>query len=167
MIELTDTQIAQYWHRSYASVDGLWFMKIEEKHGFDEAVNIDDEVWKVLPKIQARMLKSMSRMENGIEQLLECLTTKLELEGFTFSAERTGTGGGFRIVISKCPWHDVMIKSGREELSGKVNPRICNTEHSVWVSEFGDSIHFQSEEQICKGSEACILQFEPASADTP
>jgi hypothetical protein len=40
MIELSDKQIAEFWHRSYTSVDGLWFMKVEEKHGFDLALDI-------------------------------------------------------------------------------------------------------------------------------
>ncbi|GAF84732.1 unnamed protein product, partial [marine sediment metagenome] len=60
MIELSNRQIAEFWHRSYASVDGLWFMRVEERYGFDAALDIDNEVWKVLPKIQARMLKSMA-----------------------------------------------------------------------------------------------------------
>ncbi|NLE90228.1 MAG: hypothetical protein GX602_04765, partial [Dehalococcoidales bacterium] len=58
MEELSDRQISQYLQRSYEAVDGLWFMKVEEKLGFDTALEIDGEVWKVLPKIQARMLKN-------------------------------------------------------------------------------------------------------------
>jgi predicted ArsR family transcriptional regulator len=167
MIELSDKQIADFWHRSYATVDGLWFMKVEEKYGFDSAVDVDDEVWQVLPKIQARVLKSIGGMEYGMNALFECLITKFDLEGFSFQAERTSTGDGFKIVIAKCPWHDVMIKSGREALSDKVNPRICSTELSVWASEFGDDIRFELEEQICKGSTSCILRFGPAPAGTP
>ena len=83
MIQLNQRQIAEFWHSSYAKVDGLWCMKVEEKYGFDEALNIDNEVWKVLPKIQARMLKSMSGEDEGIEALFECLTAKLNLEGFS------------------------------------------------------------------------------------
>ena len=30
MIELNDKQIAEYFYRCYTSVDGLWFMKVEE-----------------------------------------------------------------------------------------------------------------------------------------
>jgi hypothetical protein len=59
MIQLTPEQIAEYYHRSYTVVDGLWFMKIEEKYGFDAALDIDKEVWKVFPKMQARLLKSL------------------------------------------------------------------------------------------------------------
>ncbi len=167
MIELTAEQVVEFWHRSYTSVDGLWFMKVEEKYGFEVALEVDNEVWKVLPKIQARMVKSMGETAQGTEGLLECLSTKLGLEGFTFEAERAAGGDGFKIVISRCPWHEVMVKSGREELSERVGTLICNTEYSVWASEFGDDIRFTLKDQICKKAESCVLQFGSTLAATP
>lgn len=159
MIELNDKQIAEFCYQSYTAVDGLWFMKAEEKYGFDTALEIDNEVWKVLPKIQARMLKSMGKIEDGMEALFHCLTTKLTLDGFRFETEKTGNDGSFKVIIDRCPWHDLMVKSGRENLSEKVGNLICNTEYSVWASEFGNDICFELQRQICKGSESCILQF--------
>lgn len=159
MFDLNDKQIADFYYRSYTAVDGLWFMKIEEKHGFDVALDIDNEVWKVLIKIQARMLKSMGKMGNGIEALFECFTTMLKLNGYTFKTEKTGSDNGFRVIVSTCPWHNFMVKAGRENLSEKINTLICNTEGSVWASEFDDNIRFELQCQICKGSEFCILQF--------
>ncbi|MFC2005365.1 DUF6125 family protein [Chloroflexota bacterium] len=159
MIELNDKQIADFFHRSYTAVDGLWFMKIEEKFGFDTALEIDDNVWKVLPKIQSRMLKAMAGMENGIEALLECFTTKLTLEGCMFRVERLENDGGFKVIINRCPWHDVMVKSGREKLSPKVGKVICNSEYSGWASEFDNNIRFEQLCRICEGSETCIIQF--------
>ena len=159
MIELNHKQAAEFYYRSYTTVDGLWFMKVEEKYGFDTALEIDKEVWKVLPKIQARMLKSMGKTGNGMEALVECFTTKLTLDGFTFRIEKTRNDRGFRVIINRCPWHSLMVKSGRENLSEKVGTLICNTEYSTWASEFGDNICFELQDQICKGSEFCILQF--------
>jgi predicted ArsR family transcriptional regulator len=160
MIELTQKQIAEYFHRSYTAVDGLWFMKIEEKYGFDVALDIDNEVWKVCPKIQARLLKSMGKLDTGTDALFEALTTKLKLEGFEFKTEKTDRG--FRITINNCPWHNLMIKSKREVLSGKVGTLICNTEYRAWAAEFGENIKFELEEQICTGSRRCILEFVSA-----
>ncbi len=159
MIKLSNEQIKQYFHRSYAAADGLWFMKVEDKYGFDVALDIDNEVWKVLPKIQARMLKSMGKMENGMDALFECLTTRLSLEGFKFEAEKDSAGKIFTVNISECPWHNAMIKLGREKLSEKVGTLVCNTEYSVWASEFGENISFELKKQICKGCKSCILHF--------
>ncbi len=156
MVKLSDRQIADYFHRSYTAVDGLWFMKLEEEYGFDKALEIDRRVWEVLPKIQARKLKSILDVGEGLEALEECLTTKLDLEGFSFETE--GFEEGFRIIIHECPWHELMVRSGREELSGKVGSVICDTEYPVWASEFGD-IRFELKEQICEGSSCCTLDF--------
>lgn len=156
MKELTDKQIASYFHRSYAAADGLWFMKVEDKCGFDIALEIDDQVWKVLPKIQARMLKSMLLLDEGIEGLGEGIKTRLALEGFEFEVEKYKDG--LKFVIKRCPWHELMVKSGREHLSEKVSSLICREENSVWASEFG-GIGFELDEQICKGSGRCMLRF--------
>jgi hypothetical protein len=158
MKSLTDSQVAEYFHRCYKAVDGLWFMKVEAKYSFDAALNVDEEVWKVMPKIQARMIKSMLRKGEAQVTLLESLNTKLSLEGFKFKIEQDEKG--FRILISDCPWHNLMVKSDRERLSKEVGTTICNAEYSVWISEFRENIKFSFRTQKCKGSEKCILDFK-------
>jgi len=156
MKELTDEQIAEYFRRSYTAADGLWFMKVEDKFGFDAALEVDDQVWGVLPKIQARTLKTMMDLDNGMDGLYRSVTVRLGLEGFEFEAVRNGQG--FIIFIRRCPWHDIMVKSGRAHLSEKVSSRICREENKVWATEFG-GISFELEAQICKGREGCTLLF--------
>lgn len=156
MINLTDKQVAEYFRRSYTAVDGLWFMKVEEKYGFDAALQLDEAVWRVLPKIQARAMKSMASLENGLDGLYEGITTRLVLEGFEFKAEKDSEG--FRVLIERCPWHDLMVKSGRENLSATVSNIICDIENSTWANEFGVA-KFDREARICNGSQRCILLF--------
>ena len=162
MLKLNDRQIGEYFKRSYTAVDGLWFMKVEEEYGFDTALDIDDEVWKIMPKIQARKLKSIGNLEGGIDALRECLLAKFALDGFEFTAEQTNNGNTIRIILTECPWHKIMIDAGREDLSEKVGTRICNTEYQVWAAEFGDTIKFELDDQICKGNKSCTLLFKVA-----
>jgi hypothetical protein len=157
MNSLTKQQIIEYFHRSYMAADGLWFMKVEEKHGFNAALKIDKEVWRVMPKIQARMLKSMLGKGEDENALLESLKAKLTLEGFKFKVEQKLDG--FQFQITDCPWHNLMVKSGREEYSEKVGTTICNVEYSVWTSEFDEKMQFTFQTQKCKGSEHCTLNF--------
>jgi predicted ArsR family transcriptional regulator len=156
MKRISESQIAAYFRRSYTAADGLWFMKVEETFDFDTALEIDHQVWKVLPKIQARMLKSMLSLDNNLQGLYEGITTRLALDGFEFEAEKGNAG--FKILIKKCPWHEMMIKSGRMQLSEKVSSLICPTENSAWASEFGD-FAFQLEKQMCKSERNCVLHF--------
>ena len=39
MFQPDDKQTVEYLRRSYSAVDGLWFMKVEEKRGFEEALD--------------------------------------------------------------------------------------------------------------------------------
>jgi len=168
MDSLTDRQVSEYFHRSYKAADGLWFMKVEEKYGFDAALGIDKEVWKVLPKIQARMIKSMLAENGSKVTLLDSLIVKLSLESFKFRVEQDEDS--FRIRISDCPWHDLMIKSGRETLSGAVGTAICGIEYSVWAvwaSELDENVEFTLEAQKCKGSKHCILNFKRCRINSP
>ncbi|MGD2066829.1 MAG: DUF6125 family protein [Candidatus Bathyarchaeota archaeon] len=157
MTELSSRQIAEYFRRSYTAADGLWFMKVEEKYGFDVALGVDDEVWKVLPKIQARMIKQFLGLEEGPEALFEGLIARLDLEGFKFKAEKTTKG--FQISVTDCPWYNLMIKSGREQLAEQVGKKVCTTEYQVWVSELAANMKFTLRSQKCDNSECCILDF--------
>ena len=136
MTGLTEEQKTEYFRRSYTAVDGLWFMKVEERLGFDEALRLDEAVWKVLPKIQARALKGMMHLPGGLQGLQQALSARLTLEGFEFEMETRSDG--FAVIVKRCPWHDIMIKSGRGNLSERVSELICRVENSVWASEFSD-----------------------------
>jgi hypothetical protein len=158
MVALIDKQVAEYFHRSYQAVDSLWFMKVEEKYGFDITLQIDEEVWKIIPKIQARMIKSMINIDKGETALRISLETKMALEGFKFKVEQ-GVNG-FRLRIKDCPWHNLIVKSGREKISEKVGTTICGVEYYGWISEFDENMEFRLSAQKCKGSETCILEFK-------
>ncbi len=163
MILLSYPQMKEYFHRSFTAADGLWFMKVEERYGFDTALDIDNEVWEIMPRIQGRMLKEMGRLGNSIADLRECLETKLDLERFRFRIEEQDDNS-FKIIISECPWHNIMKKAGREDLSGKVGKRICTTEFEVLAAEFDSSIRSSFESRICTGCLTCILEFKAESA---
>ncbi len=158
-MKLSDKEIKEYLHRSYTAVDGLWFVKVEEEYGFGAALNLDKKVWEVMPKIQSRFLKKILKTGKGLNALLECFSVKLKLDGFKFRTEKKDSRN-IKIIINSCPWHNIMIKSKRSELSEKIGSTICNTEYGVWAKEFGDNINFRLEGQICKGSRSCTIIFE-------
>ncbi len=165
MAHFTDKDRAEYFHRSYKTVDGLWFVKTEEQFDFDTALDLDKEVWKVMPKIQARFLKKKFGVDKGIDSLGKCFSKKLELDGFEFEVEksRSKDAGNDRInfVISRCPWHEIMERSNRTRLSEKVGGVICKTEYGVWAPEFGPDIKFEfGKKRICQGDPRCILSFK-------
>jgi hypothetical protein len=158
--ELTEEQKTEYFRRCYTAVDGLWFMKVEERLGFEKALQIDEAVWEVLPKIQSRALKAMMNLPSGLAGLVQALSARLALEGFDFEIERQE--GGLQVAVRSCPWHQIMIKSGRAALSERVSEVICRVENEAWAKEFSgpeEEIGFEREARLCRGDGMCRLWF--------
>jgi hypothetical protein len=153
---VTDDQtILEYFKKSYFSVDGLWFVKLEEEFGFEKALEIDRRVWEILPKVQARHLRRIMGIEgDGIEPFFQAIKVKLEGEGYTFTMDPDAG----EIRFKGCPWHEIMIKAGREHLSARVGEVICATELGVWAREFG--LKGKMEEHYCNGAGECVLKME-------
>lgn len=157
MLRLSDKQKAEFLRRCYTAVDGLWFVKLEEKLGFEKTLAVDREVWKVFPKIQARALKAMGKKGNGLAALADCFGAKLRLEGFTFTVKRRKDRVTFS--VARCPWMDILVKSGRERLFRDISELICETEYAVWAREFGPGLAFALRGRLCCGARHCRLEF--------
>jgi hypothetical protein len=158
MLNLSPQQISAYLQKSYTSVDGLWFMKVEDEFGFATALDIDEAVWLVMPKIQARRMKEYLGGAGGLAALRECFEAKLSLDGFEFTTVSGDTS--FEIAVARCPWYDKLVKSNRAHLAQEISSRICNAEYSGWADEFGCSFIPMEEDRICTGCPTCTLHFE-------
>ncbi len=157
-MNLSKEDIINYYYNSYVKVDGLWFIKMEENYGFDKALDLDNEVWKVLPKIQARFLKDKLGLKQGIDSLYACLSEKLKLDNFKYDIKKTTDK--ITLSILRCPWHVLMQKSNRENFSEKIGKVICNSEYSVIAKEFGEDIGLKISSRICSGDNNCKFIFK-------
>lgn len=159
MRRLSKGQLEQYLRRSYSAVDGLWFVKLEEKYGFEAALDRDTEVWKIMAKIQTRALKSILAGDAGEPpDLRESFSAKLKLDGFQFRS-RTLKRGGFTIIVRTCPWHEILVKAGRQEYAERIGAAICGSEYAIWAQEYGDAHALELESRICQGDKVCRINF--------
>ncbi|MCL4384904.1 MAG: L-2-amino-thiazoline-4-carboxylic acid hydrolase [Actinobacteria bacterium] len=156
----------EYLYKSYTSVDGLWFMKVEELLSFEKALQLDIKVWEIVPKIQSRFIKSRLissnknfSNQNSLEQLFVCFKIKLKYDGFKFKALKSKNKKKIEFIISKCPWHELLINSKRENIAEKIGSNICKTEYKIWAKEFGDNIKFELTEQLCNGCCNCRISY--------
>lgn len=153
-IDMDERVLSEYFRKSYMSADGLWFVKVEEDLGFDKALELDVKVWEVLPKIQARHVRKLLDIQgNGIGPFFEAITVKLEGEGYDYTMDEEDR----ELRFKGCPWHEIMISSGREHLSDKVGAVICQTELGTWAREFG--LEAAMEDRFCAGAEECVLRL--------
>ncbi len=162
MKKITAKDIQEYLLNNYVKVDGLWFIKIEEHYGFEKALELDREVWQVLPKLQARFLKKKLSLDNSIHDLLEALKIKMKIDGFKFKPKIFPLPEEvLQVEISFCPWHSIMIKSKRENLSEKIGSLICKTEYTAFAKEFIKGPRVEIKEQICSGCKKCVFLIYP------
>jgi hypothetical protein len=158
---MTPDAVREFLLRSYTAVDGLWFMKAEERFGFDKALEIDASVWEVMPKIQSRQLKSLLGAANDLSGLEKCLSAKMTVEGFKYGVSEDRNS--LIIRISGCHWVDKMTGAGRSHLAAKIGNTICTREFSIWAAEFGCSFRFAPSPKICEGSSECVFEFNSPS----
>ena len=145
----------QYFKRSYFALDGLWFAMVEKNFSLGEALKIDEEVWKVLPKIQAREVKKLLNLKkNTFSNFLDVLKIKLEAEGYCYQ-ERI-IDKDLSLLIKKCPWYEIIKKSQREYL---LPNNICRIDFQTWVEEFHLSLKVKISPCICKGDLNCEIYF--------
>lgn len=156
---LSDSNLKEYFKRCFFSVDGFWFIMAEKELGFDKALEIDKNVWKLLPKTQVRKIRGLLGIKtNNICDIRTTLEFKLQAEDYTYEA-RNISDQVFEIAITGCPWLTVMREAGRQELAAKVGKTICPTEYSVWAKEFGMNLDIDLNSCLCSDNTPCILRF--------
>lgn len=71
--------LLQVYAKNWLAHDGCWFLSIEEKHGMDEAIDLDRESWLKFTIVEAkRLIEFLELGENsGIEGLAKALKFRL------------------------------------------------------------------------------------------
>ena len=120
LLQLPKEKISEYIFmqlRNLWSVDGLYFLGIEEAYGTKTATDIDAHVWEVMGKIEARKLKEFLKItRTDIPSMMKALhytTWALDLEE-----------------------KEIMIKKDHAVIRN-VHCRVQNTRVSKGLKEFG------------------------------
>ena len=164
-----DDNLLEMLRRSYFAVDGLWFVMLEEEDCLERAMEVDERVWEIMPKIQARKARELLGIDgHPTADLVRCLALKLSAEGHTYERRSTNPQHA-EIVVTKCPWRNVLESAGRTHLGPEIADRICSTEAAVWAREFspegGPAIEATLVESICHRADRCRFVFEQRMSD--
>ena len=105
--------------RNLWAVDGLYFLGIEEKFGTKAAAEIDQKVWEVMGKVEARKLKEFLEIKgNDISSMMNALqysSWALDLEDKEVIVEKESTV----IRNVKCRVQNTRISKGLSEFGCK------------------------------------------------
>jgi hypothetical protein len=156
--QFTDGQVVEMLRRSYLAVDGLWFVMSEAALGFEQALDLDDRVWRVMPKLQARKAREVLCLAgDGPAELAQAMALKLTAEGHQFAVHHDERA--VAIVISACPWRAALERAGRLHIAADIGRRICQQEAEGWVTEFGGEYDFRMAECLCQDGQDCRFVF--------
>jgi hypothetical protein len=151
--------IADYLRKCFVSVDGLWFMKVEQGSDFEKALELDIEVWKVLPKIEARTIQELLCLGNGMDALRQALEFKLSAEDSRFELSPLGQDG-FTLEVRDCSWVAYIKKANREQFLERISESICSLEFGNFALEFGSDISVEHDRSSCRSKGGCRFHFQ-------
>ena len=117
---MPDDRLAEVFSRSITTMDGLWFLAVEEEYGFDAALELDIRVWEKLGSIQAR------RMVNGFaikeDNPLRTLIRALEVDSILriYAPEAPVLTDSKAILrCTDCPPQKARVRDGKGEFDCK------------------------------------------------
>ena len=99
------------------SVDGWWFAYLEEKFGFEPALEIDAKVWEtVSPREARRIKKTLNITGDGIPALLEALPFWLWFGTLEYEITEV-TDERFLLSVTSCPSQKGRLRQGKGEFA--------------------------------------------------
>lgn len=157
-MHITREQLDRLRLGALTAIDGLWFLALEERYGFDEALNMDLEVWKSYGVI---LLKRMARMVNvplasgeapGLPAVKFFLETISRVDGTEYTSEIRGDGT-LEFRVRRCSWWENLKKAGRE----KTVPceMIDNTIFGHWLKAIDPSLEMEFTRSLPRGDDHC------------
>jgi hypothetical protein len=115
LVDLLFTQMRILW-----TVDGLYYLGIEERFGTQAATDIDAKTWHVLGKIECRKLRETTGFKGDdmdtFEKLLMLTSWALDLEDKEFDRK----GDVLVLRNTKCRVQNTRISKGLTEFGCKV-----------------------------------------------
>jgi hypothetical protein len=114
LIDLLLLHIHDIW-----TVDGLYYLGVENRFGTEIATEIDQEVWAVMGKVQAqRLRRTLNITEDTLDGLFEALK---HTDWWLYMNEKEYELGEekLRITIRHCLVHEARKKKGLSEFNCK------------------------------------------------
>ncbi|MGQ9677565.1 MAG: DUF6125 family protein [Chloroflexota bacterium] len=99
--------------RDLNTLDGLWFLMVEEKYGTDVAVQIDELVWERFPGIEAKRVRKVFGIEEvGLKGFLETIRRCPSSAGFGSAQIEMESEGRAIMRVTNCLPQAARVQKG-------------------------------------------------------
>ncbi|MBC7247606.1 MAG: L-2-amino-thiazoline-4-carboxylic acid hydrolase [Actinobacteria bacterium] len=158
VVELTPQQLEELRLGAFTAIDGLWFLEVESRYGFEEALEADLEVWKkyglVILRRMARMLGIELDPKNPpdlptVNFLLETISL---IDGSECQGEVTPEGE-ILFRVRRCSWWENLRNSGRHDLVPCEH--IDEVIYRHWLQALDPGLDFEITRSLPRGDACC------------
>ncbi len=107
-------KVIKIFSRNWITLDGLWFLGVEDEFGLEAAVKLDEQMWSKQAGIEARRMRRALDIKQkgpiGVAQAYSLLTA---CAADTFVPELSGTPERLRVRINHCNAQEARERLGR------------------------------------------------------
>ncbi len=114
MSPLTPAQLAELRRQAFLAVDGVWFLEVEQRLGFDQALAVDIAVWERFGPVMVRRIRKMLGLDGADAATVEAILHAFwQIEG---SQVRRVSASDEKLVyeVERCAWWEHLKRAGRE-----------------------------------------------------
>jgi len=158
MKELGEEQLNRLRLGAITAIDGLWFMAVEKRLGFEAAFDMDLEVWKAYGMVQLKRLSRALGIPLEGENPPDLSTINLLVHSL---CRIDGTESDWEMLdadtsvfrVHRCPWWENLRSSGR---TGVINCELVdNTLFADWLNRLDPSIEMEITRSLPRGHAHC------------
>lgn len=126
-------KLVKAYSRLFLALDGFWFLAVEEKHGYKDALDIDIKAWEGYFPYEARLLrKTLEIKEEGIPGIIETLKHCAFVPCMEHVIDEVSEERGV-VSLYKCPSLEAMERAGRTEF-------VCEPVGTAVFQKYAESI---------------------------
>jgi hypothetical protein len=157
-LDITPQQLDELRLGALTAIDGLWFMAVEKKHGFDQALELDLEVWRDYGVIVTKRISRMLGISLDPDDPPDLQTTSSLMEALclidgTQCKGEVVSDSELIIRVSHCPWFENLRRSGRQD--HVPCEEIDNTIFRHWLEAIDPGIDFEITHSLPRGDDHC------------
>ena len=110
-------KLVKVYSRLFLALDGFWFLAVEDKFGYQAALEADINAWEGYFPYEAKMLrKALGISADGIPGIIETLKQSAFVPCMEHRIEEASETRGV-FALYKCPSLEAMERAGRDEFT--------------------------------------------------